>query len=340
MSTSGKYAIFTIGLALFSYLVYSYGFANIYFNLQRTGWWFLPIVLVWAVVYYCNALAWFVILRDHYHDLRFGKIFRLSITAFALNYVTPFLSLGGEPYRTVALNNTVDTHRAVSSVILYNMIRWLAHFFFWLSAIVAMLFTISLTPGTALSLGLLWLVLCMSIWFFVTRHKYGIFESLLSWLSRMPLLRRSVEKLQPYRTTLLVIDDQIRQLYAHHRLTFYTSAGLEYVSRLIASYEFYFILKALGYDPTYLEAFYINAATSFILNMFFFVPFELGTREGGLLLIMQSLAYPPGIGIFIALVNRLREFVWILIGMGLMLISDQRPPHNSLMDLIEHEHSI
>lgn len=143
--------------------------------------------------------------------------------------------------------------------------------------------------------------------------------------------------MEPHRTALLSIDEQIKQLYQHQRKTFYKSIAFEYLSRIIASFEFFFILKALGYTPTFLEAFYINAATSFILNMLFFVPFELGTREGGLYFVMQSVGYVQGIGIFISLVNRLRELVWTFIGMALMLKTDKQPSTDSFLKMMEDE---
>lgn len=322
---------------VFSYLVYSYGVANIWQNLLRTGWWFIPVVLVWAAVYFCNARAWFVILHDHHPDIRFGMIYRLTITAFSLNYVTPFLSLGGEPYRVVALKKTVDKHRGISSVILYNMIRWMAHFTFWLSAIVIAFATVSLTPAMMIALGIICCVLIAMLWFFLLRHKYGIFESLFSWMSNKRFLQRYLKKLEPHRPALLSIDEQIKHLYQSKRKTFYTSIAYEYLSRIIASFEFLFILKALGYTPTFMEAFYINAATSLILNMLFFVPFELGTREGGLYVVMQSIGYAQGIGIFISLVNRLRELVWTLIGMALMLKTEKQPGAASFIQMMEDE---
>ncbi|HVN49272.1 MAG TPA: lysylphosphatidylglycerol synthase domain-containing protein [Bacteroidota bacterium] len=337
MSNRIKYIVLAIGFIVFSYLVYSYGVANIWQNLLRTGWWFLPVVFVWAAVYYCNAWAWFVILRDHHPDIRFSTIYRLTITAFSLNYVTPFLSLGGEPYRVAALSKTVDKHRGISSVILYNMIRWMAHFSFWLSAIVIALITVTLAPAAVISLVIIGCVLILSIGFFVSRHKYGIFEALFSWMSRKRVLQRFLKKLDPHRAALLSIDEQIKQLYQHQQKTFYTSIFFEYLSRIAASFEFFFILKALGFAPTFMEAFYINAATSFILNMLFFVPFELGTREGGLYFVMQSVGYAQGIGIFISLVNRLRELVWTLIGMALMLKTEKQPSTASFIKMMEDE---
>jgi hypothetical protein len=153
-----------------------------------------------------------------------------------------------------------------------------------------------------------------------------------------PLLRRFWQKLAPHRPAILIIDEQIRDLYINQRTTFYASILFEYLSRIVGSFEFYFILKALGYHPTFLEALYINAATSFILNMLFFVPFELGTREGGMFLVLQSIGYTQGIGIFLGLVTRLREFFWIAIGMAAMLKSEAKPEtEKSILTMIERE---
>jgi len=337
LSSRVRYIVLTIGLAIFSYLVYSYGIANILTNLGRTGWWFLPIVLVWAIVYFCNAVAWYSILHDHHPDVSLLSIYRLTISAFALNYVTPFLNLGGEPYRVMALNGRVDKHRAISSVILYNMIRWLAHFFFWITGIAVAIAVLTPSLPFAAALAAICIALTFLVAFFMSRHKNGIFESLISWISSKRILKRYAAKLEPHKPTLLVIDKQIKQLYLHQRKTFYKSIAFEYVSRIIASLEFYFILKALGYSPTFLQAIYINAASSFILNMLFFVPFELGTREGGLYFIMQSIGYTQGIGIFIGLVNRLRELAWILIGMTGMLKSHKVEGEDSLLEMMEEE---
>jgi uncharacterized protein (TIRG00374 family) len=337
MSKRIKYIVLVVGLSVFSYMVCDYGFRNILTNLLDVGWWFVPIVLVWGAVYLCNAQAWFVILREYYPALRFWNIYKLTVTAFALNYITPFLSLGGEPYRVAALKGKVDKHRAISSVILYNMIRWLAHFFFWLFAIVLALVMLHLTLLLRLVLGTITILLFCLAGFFIARHKYGIFESLMSWMEGKRVLSFAVRKLEPHRRALLVIDGQIKELYTDHRRSFYASIGFEFLSRIIVSLEFFFILIALGYTPSYLEALLINAATSFLLNMLFFVPFELGTREGGLLLILQWLGYPAGIGIFIGLANRLREFAWIAIGLLLMLKTEGHEAEKTLWEIMEED---
>jgi len=52
-----------------------------------------------------------------------------------------------------------------------------------------------------------------------------------------------------------------------------------------------------------------------ITNLFFFIPFELGAREGGLYLVLGSIHLTSVIGIYIGIINRAREFFWILVGL-------------------------
>jgi uncharacterized protein (TIRG00374 family) len=103
MSKRSKTILLILGLAIFTYLVLDFGIDNIVANVKRTGWWFLPVIAVWIFVYLCNASAWYVILHDHSSNVRFGTVYSLTVTGFAINYVTPFLNLGGEPYRVLAL---------------------------------------------------------------------------------------------------------------------------------------------------------------------------------------------------------------------------------------------
>ena len=48
------------------------------------------------------------------------------------------------------------------------------------------------------------------------------------------------------------------------------------------------------------------------------MPFELGTREGSLYLVLDSVKLSAGIGIYIGIINRVREFFWILVGLLLI----------------------
>ena len=70
-----------------------------------------------------------------------------------------------------------------------------------------------------------------------------------------------------------------------------------------------------------------------MLNLFFFIPMGLGIREGSLYLIMGGLNISSAIGVYIGLINRVREFFWIFIGLLLIQIKKPNISDNKLRDL-------
>src|SRR5947199_10260220 len=68
-------------------------------------------------------------------------------------------------------------------------------------------------------------------------------------------------------------------------------------------------------------AFVIGGLTSLVQNVIFVVPFEVGTKEGSLYLVFQLLGLDPALGVYTAIVSRLRDLVWIGGGLGLVWLS-------------------
>ena len=48
---------FIIGLLILAYMIYKIGAATIWENIVKTGWWFIPVIGSWLVIYGLNALA-------------------------------------------------------------------------------------------------------------------------------------------------------------------------------------------------------------------------------------------------------------------------------------------
>ena len=320
MNKKTRLIFFLIGLTIFVYLVAEFGLNNIIINIGKIEWWFLPIVAVWGIVYIFNSLAWYIILNGKKNSIKFIDILSVSISGFAINYITPFINLGGEPYRVMALKESVGIHNSVSSVILYRMIHILGSFFFWFTGVIIVALLFPLSPEFRIALFIVSAVLIFLIWFFFSRHKKGIFKSILNIFSKFDFLSKINEKLTKRKKTLLLIDEQITDLYLNRKTAFYFALLSEYGGRIIGSFEFYFILIAVGINASIIQAFFINAGSSIIMNVLFFIPFELGTREGSLYLVIESLGFTAGVGIFIAIVNRIRELFWILIGLLLIQI--------------------
>ena len=132
------------------------------------------------------------------------------------------------------------------------------------------------------------------------------------------------------------IDCQIAQLHGQNKHSFYASFCLEYVGRVMQSFEIFFMLRLVNVQGTmpqlFMYSFVILAFTSLFANLLFFMPLQLGGREGGFAMstvqmkmvgatgMLLTLKEAMTIAVFISIICRLRELVWTCIGMLLMKI--------------------
>jgi uncharacterized membrane protein YbhN (UPF0104 family) len=291
---------------------------------RRTGWYALPIVLVFLPVYLCNAFAWHLVMAGSPSRPPFLRTFAVTVAGFAINYLTPVVSLGGEPFKVAAVTPWTGPSRAASSVIVFGMLHALSHLFIWLTAVVVAFVILPVDTIVTIALLGIGLVLLGLIAFVFGRHRHGILEDLLDILLRIPLLRRLAGPWEPKRPMLVRIDSQIGEFWLHDRSRFFAALASEYAGRAISVIEFWLILLSLGHAVGYFEAFLIGSFASLVLNLMFFIPFSLGAREGGVLAIVAALGMPAGAGVYASLVTRLRELAWIAIGLALIPLAGNR----------------
>jgi hypothetical protein len=316
-----KYIFLIFGLAVFSWMVYDFGLVNIWKNIRQTGWWIIPVVGVWLFVYLLNTAALFAIVGSSGKDIGFFRTFQITVSGFAINYTTPFMTVGGEPYRALELRAYMPMPKAVSSVILYKAIQMLAHFLFWIATIIAVTFAFPLAWWMKTTLLLVAVGLSVFCLLLLRAHEKGVAEYLYNFIAKIPFLKRFKNKLCEKESAIKETDEHIKDLYNNRRKAFYWAVFFEFASRIVSSFEFYFILKSLVLDTSVMQAIYINSISSLIMNAFFFVPLELGVREGSLYMIMETLSVSSGLGIFVAIVNRIREFFWIFVGLLLIQLT-------------------
>ena len=51
-----------------------------------------------------------------------------------------------------------------------------------------------------------------------------------------------------------------------------------------------------------------------------FLPMQLGVQEGGFVISIAALGMSAAVGMFVSIICRLREIIWILVGIMLMKI--------------------
>ena len=335
---------FFIGLAavVVMILTFDISFAELWEHLCHAGYWLVPIIGVWVFIYAINAQAWQCIIRcgggpssAAVGRVSFWRVYRLTITGYALNYATPVGGLGGEPYRIMELSKDVGTERATSSVISYAMMHFLAHFLLWFSTIflyigLAAIGDLPLTVPIGIVFGVI-IVFCLGAFYVLSRgYKNGVAETIFGWLTHVPGLRRRAARFQEsHREQLRHVDEQIAALHRQDKRAFYSSLALEYLARIVQALEILFMLLLFGVDGggnfggivlTFLHSILILSLTTLLANLLGFLPMQLGVQEGGFVVSIAALGLSAALGIFVSIICRVREILWIAVGILLMKI--------------------
>ena len=296
--------------------------------IRKAGIWFPVLLLLWMFIYGINAGAWYAIICNGQKVTKvpFMKVFKYTITGFALNSTTPVGLMGGEPYRIMELKPYVGIEKASSSVILYVMMHIFSHFCFWLfSLLIYILSYYSQINRTYVVVMSIFVVACMiGIYFFIKGYRSGMVMKLMRFLQRMPFIRNKITGLiEKKGDTFVQIDNQIKDLYRNNKYTFFTSLSLEFVARVVSCLEVYIILLIFSTDASFFDSILILAFTSLFANLMFFSPMQLGAREGGFVMSVALLSIPYSYGVFMALLIRIREVVCVIIGIALMKIGNK-----------------
>ncbi len=332
-------AFFAFGLLVLAIMVTQLDFAQVWQGLCHAGYWFVAVLVLWAFLYIFNTAAWYLIIGGVCRQtagngtsagqedgsaktparVPFFWLYKITVSGFALNYATPGGLMGGEPYRIMELAPRIGTERASSSVILYAMTHIFSHFWFWLLS-VALFVT---TQHMGLAMGVLMAAIAafclLGIWFFVAGYRKGLACRVMNLLGHMPLVKKwAAPFVERHRQQLDTIDSQIAALHSQAPRRFVGAVLLELACRICSALEIFFVLLVLMPSVNYVNCVLVLAFTSLFANLLFFMPLQLGGREGGFLMSTASLGISTGAGIFVALIVRMRELVWT--GIGLLLI--------------------
>jgi uncharacterized membrane protein YbhN (UPF0104 family) len=327
---NSRNAFFLLGFLAVVGMAWAIGFDTIADNVVQTGWWFFGIIGMWLPIYLVNTWSLNLIIRDENPDNRtvpFLHIFKINISGFALKAATPLGFIGGDPYKIVELKRFFGVEKATSSVLLYTMTHISAQFMFWALSIVAAALFLPMPNTWSTMLLVSFLCFVIVLWLLWRGYRKGMTVSFFDILSKVPLLKRKVVPFcQKYSEKFIQIDHQISHLYYHRKKTFLMTLFLEFLARVLNCLEVYIILRSASVEVTLIQSVVIYAFMSLFTNIFFFSPMQIGTREGGFLLAFTALGLSGSLGIYVSLITRVRELIWIGIGVLLMKIKSSFIP--------------
>lgn len=328
------------GLLAIAFMFYKFdiSWAKVQIAILGAGYYLPAMIGVWFFVYACNATAFQIIVNttssaqvlnaeaetERPDKLGFWRSYKLTVSGFAFSYTTPF-GFGGLPYRIMELTNYVGKNRALASTVLYSTMHILSHFCLWtLAAVLLILFyteKIDFWMGSVLALY--FFVLAVVAYFFFAGYRNGMVLNVLAFLQKIPFLKRHANRLyEAKRASLEQMDINISYLHSRPK-AFYSSLFFDAIGRVINAFEFYFILLAIKVDVTFIDAILVLAFSSLMGNLLFFLPMQLGAREGGLAASLAILGKGVADGFMTGIFTRIRELFWICIGVLLVKIGNK-----------------
>ena len=219
------------------------------------------------------------------------------------------------------------------------MMHFFAHFWFWFLSIfiylaLAAAGDLPITPVIGTTLAII-VVFCLFFFYLFSRgYKNGLVKYVLGVVSHIPGLKRWTLRLWArHHEAIDNIDHQIAALYQQDTKAFYKSLVLEYFSRVVQSAEVLFMLLLFGIDNggglagisiTFLHSILIVSFTTLFANLIGFLPMQLGVQEGGFVLSIAALGLSAALSILVSIICRVREIIWIAIGMLLMKVKSEK----------------
>ncbi len=324
MSRTFRLLAILAGVTVLVLLVRQVGLEALWAGSRAVGWLLIPILLLHAAVYGLNAIAWWITLAHEPNCPPFLSVFRISVVGFAINFITPVVNAGGEPYRAAALAAWLGTRRAAGSVLQYALLHAISSLLMWLTAIGFALWVGQISGEVRLALAGAWALIAVALLVVLTGHRHGFVAKLTTGLARLRLGRFS-RWLAAREAAFAAVDAQVTALHRERPGRLALAILVDYVSRWVAAAELLLVAYGLGVAVSVPAAAMISGLSALAVNLFFMLPWELGSREGSLYLFFAMAGVPASVGLVAAMATRLREFFWC--GLGLALAGRSNNPN-------------
>ncbi|HKY05791.1 MAG TPA: lysylphosphatidylglycerol synthase domain-containing protein [Blastocatellia bacterium] len=313
---------FVAGVALFVHVIRRTGLAELTRYIEMLGWGAVFILALSGVRNLVRAAAWHLSIDPEHRAVGFGTLTNIMLAGEAIKYLTatgPFL---GEPAKAAMVRRRVPLVEGFSSVVVENLIYNLSVALFTLAGLPALGFVVDL-PAPLVAAGYVSaavMVFIIAITWVAVRSRWYVLARLIDWLARRNafLKRAGFSRL---KTRVEALETNVYNFYEERRGAFFLIFFLDMVSHLINVVEVYVILTLMNLPATLWAGFVIEAVTKIINLAFFFVPTRAGVYESGNALVLGALGMTAGAGVALAIIRKLRAFVWVAYGLVVIAFS-------------------
>ncbi len=319
-----KFVFLGLGFALLGLILRQTDLKEVWHQISLVGWVGIAVVIIFYFLeFLSDVCAWQLTFKSIPMTPKWtSRLFLIYMVGAAFNRVTPLASLGGEGFKAVMLKThyQISYQETSASIILTktlntgSLVLFVAIGFFPLLA--SEQFSDSFKMVTGISFAIF--ACCIAIFFLVQRFR------LASWIAHRLGHSLLGESLAKVLYNLRSVDDRLVEFYTNpSRLRNGFIVG--FLNWPLGVLEIYFLMQFLQHPISFVDAWLFDSVAQLVRAGTFFIPANIGTLEGSLVVLGTALTGSPELGLAVSVIRRFKDILWILLGLLIWWLFSFKP---------------
>src|SRR5262245_25109600 len=300
-----------IGGVFLAYLIWKIGPREIWREFTSLGWGLIPLVMAEGIAEMIHTLGWRHCMTEPYRSLPWFFLFRVRMAGYAINYLTPTATLGGEVTKGTLLASAHKGPGAVTGVLIGKLCFGFSHLFFVLTGSIFILASVRLPIALWLGMFFSAAVVGSGILIFFLIQKRGKLGAFVRWLAARKLGGRPLQKAADGITE---IDEALKSFYRERPGDLLRAMCWHLLGYSLGIAQTWFFFSLLNRTS------WVVAAATWFLGMWFdlltfAMPIGLGTLEGSRIIALKAVGYIALLGMTYGVALRLAQLFWAAAGL-------------------------
>ncbi|MBC8284153.1 MAG: flippase-like domain-containing protein [Nitrospinae bacterium] len=306
--------LFLLGVALLIWAINSVDMEKTLGLLMEMKFGFLAILLLYSLITWVDTISWkYNFPPEVAKAFSIRRLWVVRLIGDAYNTITPLGTMGGEPVKAHLLKEHCDISlkQTLSSLIIARTAFLTALILFCIPGIFFILNSADI-PADFKTASLLGLVsFSIMIFLFFLFQITGTLGKICQWIA----FKTNKPGLQNFLEKLVQLDKLFSVYYRNSHQRIFISIFYALWGWILGIGEVYLIFYFLGFSPSFIDIWIIEAMAQLVKAGSFFIPFSIGALEGGMVLIFSSLGYPASLGLAASLIGRIKQLAWVALGL-------------------------
>lgn len=302
-----------LGIALLVVLVRRTGTGTVIHQVQTIGWGFGLVLLLGGIGHLIKTWAWRLTFACEIKNVSFARMFALRLVSEAIAILGLPGQVIGEAARVSLIGSDVPIANSISSVTLDRVLYIVTSAIVTLTGMIAALLLLSFSRMWRLYalLFALGAAVMLAASAMALRRRWPIFSGAARAIGRIAWFKGWLDG---KHTVIESAEEDFFDFYYEAPGPFWHSVALNIACHGTAIFEVYILLCFMGARSGLFLALVLEALTKLINIIGAFNPGNVGTYEGGNMVIFRLLGISSVAGLTMALCRRARILFWAAIG--------------------------